>query len=343
MGQKEIVSKRDTTIDTARALSALWVVGFWHLICYAPGYKSIYSPVGQCITDVFMACFMYISVVMLNSYKFKTFNNVAAFFIKRFKRFYILYFIAALTLYIANLYIGSPMFTGSEQLVLTLLGLTSLLPPHAGFLWFMSMIMLFYLLTPLLMIHKKRSYTIIIGLLILLLFVIWMHFIHTLDKALFIFFPIYVTGLLTDRQWLKSKCGNLTLTALSIIFCVMAIFINLNYIPTTLINIKLFISYLSCIFGSFSIIFLSYVLQRNNLLTSIFLWIAYGSLCSYLFHRHFYSIIDTIFTYLNIVPTLPLLIFIYLPTMLFGTYLIQLIYDKLMNNFTYPSGIRVNI
>jgi len=145
--QKNI--SRDLSFDIARSLSALWVVGVWHLFCYDRTLNYMNWTTQQ-ITDVFLAVFMFISGYMLGKYRFKCWDDIKAFYKKRFWRFYILYVVASGTLYIGGALIGNQMYASIEQLVLSFLGLNVLFPPHLGTLWFISMIMFFYLITPLL-------------------------------------------------------------------------------------------------------------------------------------------------------------------------------------------------
>lgn len=328
MGQSKTIAKsnRDAGLDIARAICALWVVGFWHLVCYVTPPYNIYIPVNQALTDIFMSCFMLISGYVLNRYTFDSLQDVRNFYHKRFVRFYILFMISSITLYVANIYMGSPMFHGIGHLLLNLTGLTTLFPPHAGMLWFMSMLMLFYLLTP--FIQYKQEKVISKVIVILLSFILWYAVGFPIDKMVFVYFPIYAIGLLMPRTLFeKVRCSLLSL------FVCMLLTSILIYISFMLEwgFVRVVCSTLSCLCGTMAIITIStYISKISTRLNYLFAIIAYGSMCAYLFHRHFYSIIDSTMGYFDVNVSIFTVLGIYLPIMLAGTYLIQKLYDYAM-------------
>ena len=333
MGQPKTItnSKRDSGLDVARALCALWVVGFWHLVCYITPPYNAYTPVGQCVTDVFMACFMLISGYVLNRYTFTNIYDVKNFYLKRIVRFYILFMLSSVSLYVANLYIGSPMFYDFSHLILNLLGLTTIFPPHAGMLWFMSMIMLFYILTP--FIQYNNKYMMAKSALIMVLFVLWYMTGFQIDKMVFVYFPIYSIGLLTPRPIFDRLRNNIWIFIINILLT--PIFVYLSLIPEWGIT-KIILSILSCLCGSMSIITFSTCLSKTSKhISYLFEFMAYGSLCAYLFHRHFYSIIDSAMNYMGIQVSVYIVLGMYLPIMLIVTYFMQRIYDKILSSITF--------
>lgn len=196
----QIKSSRDLSFDIARAISALWVVGVWHLFCYDRTLNYMNWTTQQ-ITDVFLAVFMFISGYMLGKYRFGGWSEVKAFYKKRFWRFYILYVVASVTLYIGGALIGNQMYASTEQFVLSFLGLNVLFPPHLGTLWFISMIMFFYLITPLLSYQwEYRKVDYIVAFAFYLFFFVWRQVTGYVEIYVFLMFPMYALGLLLPKD-----------------------------------------------------------------------------------------------------------------------------------------------
>lgn len=216
--------ERIKEIDVARMLCALWVVGYWHLACYLPDSRCVYTPVGQCVTEIFMACFFYISGFVHRRHKFSGRRDAQLFFVRKFERFYILFFVATMSLYIANQFIGAPMFCGPKQLLLTLCGLTTLFPPHAGMLWFMSMIMLFYILTPFIN-HDKTGWRYVRIVCVQLFFFLWMAAVGEIDGMVFVYFTVYCLGLVSDDL----PVDNMMRSPLAVIGSAIAVLASIKY------------------------------------------------------------------------------------------------------------------
>lgn len=91
---------------------------------------------------------------------------------------------------------------------------------------------------------------------------------------------------------------------------------------------KVVLTLLFCLCGSTVVILVSTIVsEKSQRIASFIGLIAYGSLCAYLFHRHFYSIIDTTLEHFGIRVSTLIVLTIYLPIMLVGTYYIQKTYD----------------
>ena len=129
--------------DAARVISIYWIVYITHLRNYLD--ESIEAYWSDELFDITRSCvtlLMFISGYLLSKYKFNKIQDAVFFYKRRFIRFYILFAISALTLYLMN------FNEGLGLLVTTLLGISSYMPPQPGTLWFISMLMSFYLLTP---------------------------------------------------------------------------------------------------------------------------------------------------------------------------------------------------
>lgn len=328
MGQQTNI-KRDSSFDIARALSALWIIGVWHLFCYdsSLAYANIYT---QRITDIFLGCFMYISGYMLSKYKFSNMIDVWVFYKKRLARFYVLYFIALVSIYIAGVYINKPILSGFDQLVFSLLGVASFIPPHVGTFWFMTMIMFFYMITPLLMHFKEHANRVVCFLVVFgiyVLFYVWNGCFGYIEPYIFLFYPIYTLGLFTSREWINRIKSSVLATALLLGLSFVGLLIP-NYTPP----IKLFLSIFTSCVGTLSLLGMSEILSRSNWISIVMQWVAYSSLCAYLFHRQVYSLLHSLFNHFNIPLCLLTLWIVFLPCAFITSWIIQRIYDNIITS-----------
>lgn len=154
---KTLSKSRDLSFDVTRVVCTLWIVGIWHLMNYIPNQApaALTTGIGEPVTITALSCFMFISGYFLRKYPFRDRADVLTFYRKRFSRFYGLYFLSAITLLIGGFFTDKSWFDSYHQFFLTLCGLTTFSPPQPGTLWFMSMLMFFYLVTPFIMANPK--------------------------------------------------------------------------------------------------------------------------------------------------------------------------------------------
>ena len=325
------IAKRDLSFDIARALSALWVVGVWHLFCYdkSIAYANWHT---QQITDVFLSVFMFISGYMLGKYRFRNWSDVKAFYQKRFWRFYILYVVSSITLYVGGAFIGNQMFASTEQFVLSFLGLNVLFPPHLGTLWFISMIMFFYLITPLLSFEwQSKVVNYIVASFLYILFYIWRGVTGYIESYVFLMFPMYLLGLILPREVTNKAKRNglfvvIGLVFFVILFPVVQVFRHLELL-------SLFFKLICLLGGVLFVLGISELLVCVSFAKKIFEWVAYSSLCAYLFHRQVYSVMHSIMRHFYVSINLATIWFLFLPAALICAYLIQNMYDGLLSKY----------
>lgn len=327
----DAVGKRDISFDVARALSALWVVGIWHLLCYDESLDYICWTTQQ-VTDVFLSVFMFISGFMLGKYTFASWKDVLFFYEKRFWRFYVLYLLSSVTLYIGGMIIGNQMYAGIEQLLMSLLGLSVLFPPHLGTLWFISMIMFFYLITPLLSFRwKSRITNIVVAIALVVFFIIWREVTGYVESYVFYMFPMYALGLLLphDITVKAKKTPVITVVCLLLVVTLIPVVKCISHLK--LLSLLLKLSYL--FLGVLSVLGLSDLLSHNRIMSSFFEWVAYSSLCAYLFHRHIYSLLHSLTNQMDMTINIFVLWLVFLPVTLLCAFSIQKIYDWLLSKY----------
>lgn len=331
------IVKRDTTLDIVRALCILEVVAFWHM--------QDYIDVSECSKDFFtfggnltmgvLSTFVFLSGFFLSKYKFATYQDVTKFYEKRFKRFWGLFFVASLCLYIPSFIAGDCWYTSPLNFVYSLFGLTVFWGPHPATLWFMCMTMFFYLITPLLMFNK--IYCRITSSIICVVVIAMLTVFLKIDNRTVFYLPIYICGLYLPKIYIEKLYdwkGYILFIVLNILLCAAL---------TVAEPSVMWLKYLIAIDIAVSLTVISHLINISNL--KFFKWlmekISYASLCMYLFHRHFYLFL--VFAYCGSLSnirsvTLPLIVVLLIgvPMIIIGSFLIQKSYDiitnKLWNN-----------
>ena len=98
---------------------------------------------------------MFISGVLISKYSFEYFwKDCLSFYNRRFARFYLLYAISIILLYI----MGYNSIFGRFSIVTSLTMTSTFLLPQRRTLWFFSMIASFYIFTPFILIKTPKSF-----------------------------------------------------------------------------------------------------------------------------------------------------------------------------------------
>lgn len=122
----------------------------------------------------------------------ETLDDVKLFYWKRFKRFYIPYLVCLTVLFLGG------WFESGKQFVLSLIGLSTYIGSSPNTVWYFSMLMSFYALTPILLYLKKRNhfyfYALTFGL--ICLYVLF-------SRINGMYFPFYLLGILITDKRLK--------------------------------------------------------------------------------------------------------------------------------------------
>lgn len=269
------IGKRNYTFDFARSFCVLWIVGFWHLLNYLPVELRLDDAVQQVckqITMGILACFTFLSGYFLKKYEFNSKDDVLYFYKKRFWRFYPLFALAIVSMVLC----GSSI----KQVVIALFGLSMIIPPPIKTLWYFSMIILFYFLTPGLKLRVGGAfYKTNIPRLCLILVVLVGGY-YCADIRLVYYFPFYVLGLNLKNSVVEKLMSPYTLVA------AILLFVGISFLYTEHI-LLMFVQECSVVVAILTISKLAY----NEKIQRPVSFIAEASMCAYLFHRSFYTMV----------------------------------------------------
>lgn len=313
--------KRVEYIDYIRALCMVWIVGFWHIGDYSA--MSISTNVTSLVTLGVLGAFTYISGYFLGKKRISTISDVWTFYKKRFLRIYPMFFVSCISLYAIRLIAGVGTIVSLKQLLLTLTGLSCIITPAPSTIWYVSMLVLFYLLTPVIIsrssLFSKAAVCVgIYGIFILLMCTIG------IDDRVLLWFPMYALGLLTAGINFSTKF-DYRLAVLSLIGYVGMIYLKESFLDSYVLN-----GVAEFIIAGLFVIFLMQagkLLEAKALIGKILRPISYASMCAYLFHRQYYGAWKILIGQFPVWTSF----LVILPSLLILCYIAQRIYDYLID------------
>ena len=201
---------RKVPIDFMRAVSMLYIVGFWHLLDYTKVVGWHYNPVTYRLTVGALSLFVLISGFLTGRRDGGLARGeIWKFYERRFWRIYIPFVVAS----------GLFLAAGISDTLALVKGVTlvaMLLAPPPLTLWFVNMIVLFYLIAPLLIGWRGNEVayialcTVIVGAMIL-----YQAETGRIDMRLILYFPCFAAGIFLAGGSLPSS--TLSLIGLSLL------------------------------------------------------------------------------------------------------------------------------
>jgi peptidoglycan/LPS O-acetylase OafA/YrhL len=189
---------RNQAIDLLRALCILWIVGFWHLLGYAPAVDGYKNGLTHRLTVVVLGLFVLIAGHLIGRAGIRNGGDILAFYRRRLIRIYPPYVLALLLFGLCGL-LKAGQFLPAALLV------SSFGNDPPGTLWYIAMLVVFYLLAPFLLLLRERlgvglpaglaAAALLIGLSTTLGLLV-----PQVDPRLFLYFPPFVVGLLVSSR-----------------------------------------------------------------------------------------------------------------------------------------------
>ena len=316
--KKSTTNNRNYAFDIARSLCALEIIGFWHVLAYINAEKGNVMVWGGHLTVFCLSVFTFISGYFMSRYKFEIVSDVKLFFKKRLVRFFPLFFLSASSLYVGGLIMNHSWFVDIKQFILTVTGFSCFAPPMVGTLWYISMLMFFYMITPVLSCGKYNKW-----IAFALCFIIGANKITQIDSRFFMYMPVYILGLWFPDFFAK-KINEYAYNHKMLLFVCSVFLLCLDISIYGLIDYNPFFRFVAILIGTCSILFMSFVLSSLKWILPFFSFLAYSSMAAYLFHRQIYECFRILMPD-RIIPLALMLIAIVVCFCL--SYVIQKIYD----------------
>lgn len=270
-------------IDYLRAASMLYVVGFWHLFGYTEAFPEHSNYFTERFTLVILGLFVFISGFLIGS-AYNSPHTITSFYKKRLVRVYPLYVLAILAFFLLEI---NDAITSLKALIF----ISMYYGPPPLTLWFITMLMLFYIMSPVLIKYtcSPIKYLSLVALIFFPTIILQMAF-NAGDARLLLYFPCYCLGIYCGRTDLRNKVFNYTNASIILFLGVVTSVFKFNsWTLTQLSNIPLVVS------ASYLIFTLCYQneskFQRNSLVNVL----SYSSFSMYLFHRPVYIALKEIY------------------------------------------------
>lgn len=280
------------------------------------------------MTYASLGTFTFISGFFLKKKDVRTIDDCKKFYITRFKRFWIPFFLSALTLWIIGGVVGKPWFTSPLNFALSLVGLSCFWGPLPSTLWFMVMMVLCYLLTPVLLYNSNQGQR-IVRCVILMSILIVLYRLGHLDERLLVYIPMYLLGLCLPDSVTKAIRDH----KIAVII-VTALLLGTVIVTNTLEGLLLY--YVVVPIGYLFITGFSESLSSLMWVRNVASIVSYSSMNMYFFHRQMYLCAIFLFN-ISMFPnfhgaTMPLwfAIMVIIPIIITVSYYLQKGYDRLL-------------
>ena len=273
--------KRIIAFDYIRSICVIYIVGIWHLNNYlSPSlrFNGKVSFVLESIVVAVLATFSFVSGYFMRKYSFHSIRDVLLYYKKRFLRFWPLFFLASLGLYLIH-------WMDFKQFLLCVTGLSLFTATPVKTLWYISMLMpLYFVATPIIGYKAETFRQRLIRAFFMFLLVFILVALGISDRKLLLYSPLYFAGLLSRDIRLPFTKSLLVFISSSMIFILGLFFLKRAISFNQL-------SYLFSIFGTSSIIAFGFLLPKSRWTDNMFQRIAYASMAAYLFHRLFFGVV----------------------------------------------------
>lgn len=271
------------SVDYLRAFSMLYIVGFWHLFDYSTVSFGHHQPYTKIMTLIVLALFVFISGYMMGGKKNQQ-MSARQFYQRRLLRVYPLYALALAIFYFSGINDGWRTVKG-------LMGISMYWEPAPLTLWFVSMLVLFYLMTPLLLALVTRAA--VFGGVIIAIFIVtllWEVTVGTVDLRVLMYLPSFCLGIFCanfglENQYLSGRRALILLPVAA----------GLAFIPIpldTLDYLKVMPLITLC---AYLVFYVCYANEEHFAPLKPIALLSYASFAMYLFHRPIYNLLRELY------------------------------------------------
>jgi peptidoglycan/LPS O-acetylase OafA/YrhL len=313
-----LMNHRNSAIDALRAFMVLFIVGYWHLMTYVGTGASHVNATSSCVKMIVLGTFTLISGLLLGKSRIEfSITGWIQFWRKRFVRLYPLYALALIGLVL--LWLTEPDVAWRAAWLGSLTA-----PPAPMTLWFATMIMLFYLITPSLLRISLPHIYVVIGALWLMA-ICWHLLKSPIDLRLVLYFPCFAAGIVLGRK--NTTTSQLKLGWMIGLFG-LSVVLAMNEYSNDLVSMLSRAPLV--LLGSLSLLALGSRTLAKLGTYRIVVELSYCSLALYLFHRHVFTAWFRLIQPHSAQSQLALAILVALPSSIIAAWCVQKGYDWLL-------------
>ncbi len=316
-------SERILGFDVARSISIIWIIALYHV------FPSAHIPLNNSIKTITyssLGIFTFLSAFLLTSrYKFNQKKEIWQFYKKRVLRFYPLFLISSVILWIIG-------YNSLESTIKGILGISPFWKPHPTTMWYCAMLVSLYLITPFWANGGLWKQLVKFFLTMSVITCVDIVF-HKVVPRTFCYYPVFFIGIIFAQYFydkiieiVKNKYFSFCLSLLYFALIVIQVFYN-NKI------LLIFTSFIG-IFALLSIyMWIGDAIKKNFRYYKLFSILSYSSMCMYLFHREIQYILLELVRPTETITMLLYLGLIGLFLTIIVAFCIQKSYDTFLNNY----------
>ncbi len=265
--------------DCSRFICILWIVLFWHGKSYISDFSlDLSSDFLNDMTYGALCTFVFLSGFFNGKKQIESITDLRDFYKRRFIKLYIPYFISLSMMLIMHYIWDVGYVLDLKQYLLSLFGLSLIIRPAPSTIWFVGLLILYYVITPIIIWTKHNR--LLTSFCVYLLLIVFREIMELqgviIDSRIILYFPFYSIGLCYGEEISKKIHGFATLSALA--YIIIAEHLGLrNGIYEYLLDFSFIIMILQI--GK---------ILSNALPTKILSLLGVLSMDLYLFHRQFY-------------------------------------------------------
>ena len=309
--------EKSLSVEVLRAGCVLYIVGFWHLMDYTHGFGGYNNAVTVRLTVTVLGLFTFLSGFLLARAPMRLGRSeLKRFYAKRLLRIYPLYLLALLAFWALGI--------ADRGIALkAALGISMLYGPPPTTLWFITMILVFYLIAPLLIALRPAPGRFALASLAVFLLVAAATRTASGDMRIAQYFPAFALGIWwagraqgsSTRAWLPATGAAIAACALSLAFDVDPQY-SLTAMPLAT-------------FGALAVFLLAgrVPLSPESRLVRVAGLLGYASFSMYLFHRVVYKGLHALWDPASGANGLGYLLLVCLPLVIAVAFLVQSAYD----------------
>ena len=298
----------------------LYIVGFWHLIDYTHGLTGANNAVTVRLTVTVLGLFTFLSGYLLARSPMRLRAlELKRFYAKRLLRIYPLYLLALLAFWALGI--------ADRGIALkAALGMSMVYGPPPSTLWFITMILVFYLIAPLLIALREASVRFLLAS--LAIFAVAVLFGHAASGDIRIaeYFPAFALGVWWAHHGQRATartCLAATVSAAAACGLSLALAVDPQF--------SLWAMPLAS-FGALAVFLLASLLplSRDGRLVRAAALVSYASFAMYLFHRVVYKELHALYDPGSGAAGLAWLVLVCLPCVIVAAFLVQKAYDGVL-------------
>ncbi len=310
---------RDVGIDLLKGMSMLYIVGYWHLFNYTHAFPKYQNALTVRLTVIVLGAFTLVSGYLIGKRPIEAkWTAALGFYKSRLTRIYPPFAVALLCFFLSGL-------VTSKTMVASLTLSAMFLGPPPMTLWYITMIVVFYVLAPLLLQAKACGYASFAGasVAIFLLFFGFQHVAGTGDIRMSIYFPCFALGILISGIEMRRLARALPVMVVLAMLGVWLGKMEVNSLESSYFSMPL------AAFGALSAFALCMKIRiKNGWLASALAHLSFASYFMYLTHRPIFLYLHQWYEPESGLGQVAYLILFCLPLIVAISWALQRLYDR---------------